>query len=63
MRTGFLAGMFLAGYAITRAFAEMFREPDPNLGYLFMETTMGQWLSLPLLLIGIWLIIRSRKYV
>ncbi len=63
MRTGFLSGVFLTGYAITRAFAEIFREPDPHLGYLFLETTMGQWLSLPLLLIGIWLIIRSRKYV
>jgi len=62
-RTGLLAGVFLVGYAIARGFVEMFREPDPHLGYLFMETTMGQWLSLPLLLIGIWLIIRSRKYV
>ena len=61
MRTGFLSGVFLTGYSITRAFAEIFREPDPHLGYLFLETTMGQWLSLPLLLIGIWLIIRSRK--
>ena len=62
-RRGFLAGVFLTGYAIARAIAEQFREPDIHLGYILMATTMGQWLSLPVLIAGLWLIWRSRKYV
>jgi phosphatidylglycerol---prolipoprotein diacylglyceryl transferase len=59
-RFGWLTGAFLVGYAITRITAECFREPDAFLGFLFAGATMGQLLSLPLLLVGLWLIIRSR---
>lgn len=65
-RPGLIAGLFAAGYAIARIGCEFFREPDPQLGFLFgTETgiglTMGMLLSLPLLAAGLWLIARSRR--
>ena len=61
-RRGFLSGVFLSGYAVARTVAELFRQPDAHLGYLAAGTTMGQWLSLPLLLLGLWLIATSRRH-
>ena len=60
-RFGALTGCFLVGYAIARIIGECFREPDAFLGFLAFGTTMGQILSVPLLLAGIWLIWRSRE--
>ena len=59
-RPGLLTGLFCAGYAIARLAVELFREPDAQLGLLFAGATMGQLLSLPLLLFGLILIARSR---
>ena len=59
-RRGFLAGAFLAGYALARMAGELFREPDSFLGFLAFGATMGQLLSVPMLLAGAWLILRSR---
>lgn len=59
-RFGMLTGVFLSGYAIARIIGEYFREPDAFLGFLAAGTTMGQILSLPMLLAGIWLIVRAR---
>ena len=59
-RFGLLTGTFLAGYAIARIVGEMFREPDAFLGFLAFGTTMGQVLSVPMLLAGLWLILRAR---
>lgn len=59
---GFLTGSFLLGYGIARIIGEMFREPDPFLGFLFFGATMGQILSLPLVVLGIWLIVRSHPH-
>lgn len=54
--TGRVAAVFLMGYAVCRLIAECFREPDPQLGYLaFNWLTMGQLLSIPMLLLGFWL--------
>lgn len=53
---GCVAAIFLIGYAICRMIIECFREPDPQLGYLaFHWLTMGQLLSIPMLLIGLFL--------
>ena len=41
---------------------EFVREPDAQLGYFGGFVTMGMILSLPLLAIGIWLLLRSRKF-
>ena len=49
---GRLAGIFLIGYGVARIFVELFREPDPHLGFLIGGLTMGQLLSLPLIVIG-----------
>ena len=60
-RPGMLTGVFLAGYGIARIIVELFREPDAFLGFLFSGITMGQILSLPMLLLGIALIAFARK--
>lgn len=54
--TGRVSAVFLMGYAVCRLIAECFREPDQQLGYIaFNWLTMGQILSIPMLLIGFWL--------
>ena len=53
---GRLSGVFLIGYALARSFAELFREPDAHIGFLWGEFTMGQLLSLPMLLVGLALV-------
>jgi phosphatidylglycerol:prolipoprotein diacylglycerol transferase len=58
---GLLSGAFLAGYAVARIVAEFFRQPDQQLGYLLGGLTMGQLLSIPVLIVGLWLIGRSRR--
>jgi phosphatidylglycerol---prolipoprotein diacylglyceryl transferase len=58
-RPGLEAGLFAAGYGIARIICEFFREPDPQLGFLFGGATMGMLLSLPLLAIGIFFIARA----
>jgi phosphatidylglycerol:prolipoprotein diacylglycerol transferase len=55
-RPGVVTGLFLVGYAAARMSGELFREPDPQLGFLIFGTTMGQLLSLPLLIAGILII-------
>lgn len=52
-RPGLLAGIFAVGYGIARITCEFFREPDPQLGYLFGGATMGMLLSLPLIAAGL----------
>lgn len=58
---GFMAGCFGIGYGLARAFGELFRQPDPQLGFLFAGATMGQLLSVPVILAGIWLVLRARR--
>lgn len=58
-RCGALSGAFLIGYGICRIIIENFREPDQQLGFLFANVTMGQILSLPLILLGVFLALRK----
>lgn len=51
-RTGQVSGAFLVGYGCMRFVAEFFREPDAHLGLLGLGLSMGQWLSLPMVLVG-----------
>ncbi len=60
-RPGLLGGVFLAGYGIARIVVELFRQPDAHLGFLAAGATMGQLLSLPLVLVGAWMIHRALK--
>jgi phosphatidylglycerol:prolipoprotein diacylglycerol transferase len=50
---GAASGLFLAGYGACRFAAEYFREPDSFLGFLALGLTMGQWLSLPMIVAGL----------
>ncbi|MEA2787980.1 MAG: phosphatidylglycerol---prolipoprotein diacylglyceryl transferase [Acetobacteraceae bacterium] len=61
-RFGLLTGLFLCGYAVARIVGEYFREPDAFLGFLTFGTTMGQILSLPMFVAGVWLIVRARPH-
>lgn len=60
-RPGLLAGCFGIGYGLARSFGELFRQPDPQLGFLVAGATMGQLLSVPLIAVGLWLVLRSRR--
>lgn len=51
-KQGFLAGAFLFFYGFFRATAEFFREPDAHIGFVFEFLSMGQILSLPMILGG-----------
>ena len=55
-RPGAIGGAFLAGYGLARIIVEFFRQPDAHLGFLLGFTTMGQALSLPLIIAGVILI-------
>ncbi|MFM2483193.1 prolipoprotein diacylglyceryl transferase [Celerinatantimonas sp. YJH-8] len=54
---GAVSAAFLLGYGCFRFFVEFFRQPDPQLGFLFFGTTMGQLLSLPMIVIGLLILI------
>ncbi len=57
---GQIGGLFLIGYGLARSFVEFFREPDAHLGLLLgSSVTMGQILSLPMILVGLFLLVRS----
>lgn len=58
---GFMGGLFLVWYACARIIAETFRQPDLHIGFIGEYFTMGQILSLPMLLIGIGIVIYSVK--
>lgn len=58
---GTFMGTFLVWYGVCRFLIEFVRVPDAQLGYLFGFVTMGQLLSLPLVVAGTWLLVRARK--
>ncbi|HXC91386.1 MAG TPA: prolipoprotein diacylglyceryl transferase family protein, partial [Stellaceae bacterium] len=58
---GLETGLFLVGYAVARMSGELFRQPDPQLGYLIFGTTMGQLLSIPVLIAGLVIILWARR--
>ena len=55
---GQVSGLFLLGYGVCRFLAEFAREPDAFLGLLGLGLSMGQWLSLPMIFLGFYLIVR-----
>jgi phosphatidylglycerol:prolipoprotein diacylglycerol transferase len=60
-KPGFLLGLGLIGYGIARFIVEFFREPDAQLGILSWGLSMGQTLSAPMILLGIWFVATASK--
>ena len=58
-RPGLILGSFTLIYGLARITGEHFREPDPQLGFLWGGLTMGMLLSIPMLIVGIALIVRA----
>lgn len=58
---GAISGLFLVGYGVMRFLAEFAREPDAFLGLLGLGLSMGQWLSLPMIALGLALMAFSRR--
>jgi phosphatidylglycerol:prolipoprotein diacylglycerol transferase len=56
---GAVSGLFLIGYGSFRFLVEFTREPDSFLGLLTFGLSMGQWLSLPMIAAGIWMMRRA----
>lgn len=55
------SGVFLIGYGFFRFLVEFAREPDRFLGTLSLGLSMGQWLSIPMILLGAFLLLRKAK--
>lgn len=62
-RPGLLVGVFTLGMGLARFINEFFREPDAHLAEFARETglSMGQWLTIPMLLVGLFFIIRALR--
>lgn len=48
---------FITGYGLCRLFVELFREPDQHMGFVLGPITMGQLLSAPMVLVGIFMLV------
>ncbi len=58
---GTISALFLVGYGCARWVGELFREPDPGIfGHSYL-VSMGQWLSLPMIVVGVILFVKWRK--
>ena len=60
-RPGLILGSFIALYGLARITGEHFREPDPQLGFLWGGLTMGMLLSLPMIIIGAILMVKALR--
>ncbi|NBC37091.1 prolipoprotein diacylglyceryl transferase [Novosphingobium sp. FSY-8] len=60
-RPGLMMGVFAAGYGVARFIVEFYREPDQQLEAFARAThmSMGQWLCVPMIALGLWLIARA----
>jgi phosphatidylglycerol:prolipoprotein diacylglycerol transferase len=58
-RPGLILGGFIAIYGVARIIGEFFREPDPQLGFLWGGLTMGMLLSLPMIIAGAIIIVAA----
>ncbi|MCP9629779.1 prolipoprotein diacylglyceryl transferase [Rhodopseudomonas palustris] len=60
-RPGLIIGAFLTFYGLARITGEFFREPDPQLGFLWGGLTMGMLLSVPMVITGIVVMLLARR--
>jgi len=61
-RVGRVSGLFLLGYGLSRFIVEFAREPDSFLGFLALGLSMGQWLSVPMIVAGLYIILRPAPH-
>ena len=52
-KPGQISALFLVFYSLFRFFTEFFRSPDPHIGYLILNLTLGQLISAVFLIIGL----------
>jgi len=60
-KQGTVSSVFVVLYGVFRILMEQFREPDAKLGFFFGHITMGQMLSVPLVIAGVWVLYRNFK--
>ena len=60
-RPGLILGSFMTCYGLARIVGEFFREPDPQLGFLWGGLTMGMLLSAPMIIAGLIIIVAARR--
>jgi len=58
-KPGYVTGLFLVGYGVCRALLENVREPDIGMPHFPLGLTMGMMLSIPMILVGAWLVWRA----
>lgn len=58
---GAVSAMFLIGYGVARSLVEFTRQPDDFLGLLALGLSMGQWLSLPMIIVGVLMMVWAYK--
>jgi len=61
LNPGALSGAFLILYSIFRGGVEFLREPDVSHGFVYANLTMGQLLSIPMFMLGVYLFLRARR--
>ncbi|MEK9918159.1 MAG: prolipoprotein diacylglyceryl transferase [Pelagibacteraceae bacterium] len=61
IKTGICSGAFMFFYGLFRIISEQFREPDLQIGYLFNLLSMGTFLSIIMILAGIYILIISKN--
>ena len=54
-----MSGLFFILYGIFRFGLEFFRAPDDHLGFVLNNLSMGQLLCIPMMLFGVWIILKS----
>jgi phosphatidylglycerol:prolipoprotein diacylglycerol transferase len=60
-KPGYVTGLFLMGYGASRALLETVRQPDAGMENFPLGLTMGMMLSIPMIVVGAWLIYRAWK--
>jgi phosphatidylglycerol:prolipoprotein diacylglycerol transferase len=58
---GYLSALYLIGYGTVRFFIEFFREPDPQLGFVFLNFSMGQVLCVMMIAVGFVILSASKQ--
>ena len=58
---GVISGTFLLAYGLIRFFIEYFRQPDSHMGFVALQLSMGQLLSIPMVLVGLILLRKSLR--